>query len=278
MDSGYVVARRNLINALGALKVYEQSAVVVVGAQAVYLQAGDSVSTPFSPFTLDSDLAVDPRMLDVVPPIRETLERFGYTLRRRDPGLYWAPGSTDEQPKDGAKVDILVPEQFAVGKGRRDAGLPGDNERAARRTAGIEAALYDKDLLPIVDFRKPDHRVEAYVAGPAALIIAKARKIVDRGDERLKTKDASDVFLLLRAFERVELCRRFAALSAIEDIRRPFSEGIDAVREVFVNGTRGRQLFRDAVGDNPNRAELLEAFRFLAQDLDGALPVWAESR
>ena len=64
----------------------------------------------------------------------------------------------------------------------------------------------------------------------------------------------------------------------IEDIRRPFSEGIDAVREVFVNGTRGRQLFRDAVGDNPNRAELLEAFRFLAQDLDGALPVWAESR
>ncbi len=272
VNNGYVVARRNLIQALEALGGYRREAVVVVGAQAVYLQTQEIGITPFLPFTLDSDIAVDPRILESTPPIRETLEKHGYSHRVGQPGLYWAPGSSDEQPLDGAAVDILVPEEFASGSSRRDAGLPGDNQRAARRTPGLEAALYDKDLLQIEDLVDPNRILEAYVAGPAALLVAKAQKIVERGEDRLKAKDASDVFLLLRAFDIEELTRRFEALTGIEDIREPLARGIVAVREVFVDGARGRALFTEALGDDPDRLELLEAYGFLTQDLKGALP------
>lgn len=272
MNSGYLVARRNLIQALEALGDYTREAVVVVGAQAVYLQTHEIDVAPFLPFTLDSDIAVDPRILESTPPIRETLENHGYSHREGQPGLYWAPGSSDEQPLDGAAVDILVPEEFASGRGRRDAGLPGDNRGAARRTPGLEAALYDKDLLQIGDLADPSRILEAYVAGPAALLVAKAQKIVERGDDRLKAKDASDAFLLLRAFDVDELARRFAALSGIDDIRGPLARGIDAIREVFVDGARGRRLFAEALGDDLDRQELLDAYGFLTQDLKGALP------
>lgn len=276
MDDGYVVARRNLIQALEALRYYKREAVVVVGAQAVYLQARENAIAPFLPFTLDSDLAIDPRILETIPPIRETLEKYGYSHRNNQPGLYWAPGSSDEQPLDGAAVDILVPEEFAGGSGRRDGGLPGDNRRAARRTAGLEAALYDKDLLRIGDLVDPARTIEAYVGGPAALLIAKAQKIEDRGEERLKAKDASDVFLLLRSFDIDELKGRFEALSAIDEIYDPVRRGVAAIRAVFIESERGRRLFADAIGDDPDRRELLDAYGYLVQELKGALQVFVD--
>jgi hypothetical protein len=267
---GYAVARQNLVRVITALGGYRRDAIVIVGAQAVYLQTEERDS-PFLPFTLDSDLAVDPRILEATPPIQETLKASGYQHRDDQPGLYWAPGSSDEQPLDGAKVDILVPEEFAQGTGRRDAGLPGDNRGAARRTAGLEAALYDKDLRWIAELTEPERRVEAYVAGPAALIIAKAWKIADRGDERLKAKDASDVFSLLRAFESAELTERFAMLSTVTEITASFEHGVSTALDVFVNGSRGRQLFSEALRDDQNRDELLESYRYLAEDLGSVL-------
>lgn len=172
--NGYVVARENLIQALTTLGSYRRDAVVVVGAQAVYLRSREVTAAPFQPFTLDSDLAIDPRILETIPPIRQTLADAGYQHRRGDPGLYWAPGSSDDQPLDGAQVDILVPEEFAAGSGRRDAGIPGDNMRAARRVAGLEAALYDKDLMPIALVGATQGHLEAFVAGPAALIVGES--------------------------------------------------------------------------------------------------------
>jgi hypothetical protein len=271
---GYTVARQNLLHALHALEIYRRDAIVVVGAQAIYLQTHEADTSPFLPFTLDSDLAVDPRKLETVPPIRQTLIEHGYQHRADNPGLYWAPGSSDDRPLDGAAVDILVPEEFATGRGRRDARIPGDNERAARRVPGLEAALYDRDLMTIGGFGEEQRGIEAFVAGPAALIVAKAQKIADRGDERLKAKDASDVFLLLRAFDVHELGARFAALAAVEEIRVPLRQSVAAVREVFINGTKGRTLLAAAIGDDPGRAELLDAFRYLSLDLASAIDVF----
>lgn len=273
-SDGYDVARENLIRVLRTLRAYRRDSVVVVGAQAVYLRTHEITMTPFLPFTLDSDLAIDPRILETTPPIRQTLIDAGYQHRHGDPGLYWAPGSSDDQPLNGAQVDVLVPEEFATGKGRRDAGIPGNNRHAARRVDGLEATLYDRDLMAINMLDETEGGVEAFVAGPAALIIAKAVKIAERGGDRLKAKDASDVFLLLRSFDADELERRFTMLASIDEIHDSLRRGIAAVRDVLTDGSRGRELFAAALGDNTRRAELLDAYRSLTQELAAVIAVF----
>lgn len=269
----YILARRNLIQVLETLRYYTREAIVVVGAQAVYLRT-ERTALPFSPFTLDSDLVVDPRLLQVLPPIRETLATHGYTHRKGQPGLYWAPGANDERPSNGAQVDILVPEEFALGNGRRDANLPGENGGAARRTAGLEATLYDRDLCEIADLEQSHRVIEAYVAGPAALILAKAEKIAERssqGDPRLKVKDVTDVFRVLRGHERDDLERRFRSLAEVKDIAASFAHGIAAIRGVFVSGTLGQSLFVAGLPDNGDRGELLDSYGFLMEELGAIL-------
>ena len=54
------------------------------------------------------------------------------------------------------------------------------------------------------------------VAGPAALIVAKVHKIMDReGDgDRMSDKDAIDVYRLLRVVPTLDLTQRFRRLLA----------------------------------------------------------------
>lgn len=61
LDPLYVVARRALLDLLEAL-ADQPDAVVLVGAQAVYLHAGES-ELAVADFTLDADFALDPRLL-----------------------------------------------------------------------------------------------------------------------------------------------------------------------------------------------------------------------
>lgn len=50
VDAGYVIARNTLLDALAALAPYGREAVIVVGAQAVYLRC-EEVRAIGSPFT-----------------------------------------------------------------------------------------------------------------------------------------------------------------------------------------------------------------------------------
>ncbi len=59
---GYAIARRTLIHALRALAPLPEGSFVLVGAQAVYLRAPNGIAT-IAPFTLDGDLAADPRKI-----------------------------------------------------------------------------------------------------------------------------------------------------------------------------------------------------------------------
>ena len=74
IDPRYVAARRVLLDALEALEAQKQ-AVIVAGAQAVYLrtsEGGRGIATHttdgdlvigIAPFTTDGDLAIDPAVL-----------------------------------------------------------------------------------------------------------------------------------------------------------------------------------------------------------------------
>lgn len=73
MDELYVVARCVLIDALEALGPHRE-ALVVVGAQAIYLRAGEA-DLVVAPYTTDGDLALDPDLLAEIPPWRRRLWR-----------------------------------------------------------------------------------------------------------------------------------------------------------------------------------------------------------
>ena len=60
-DPVYVRARRVLLDALDALREH-RGAVLLVGAQAIYLHTGE-VDLAVAPYTSDADLALNPTVL-----------------------------------------------------------------------------------------------------------------------------------------------------------------------------------------------------------------------
>lgn len=182
VDPRYVAARRVLLDALLALAPHAD-ALVIAGAQAVYLHSGDG-DLAVAPFTTDADLAVDPEQLAADPLIEAAMTAAGFQLARYgghvEPGIW-----TTEVDVAGEQllvpVDLIVPEAAATGGGRRGAQLGVHGRRAARRATGLEAALVDHAPMTIVALEPEDGRtLSANVAGPAALLVAKAHKIHDR--------------------------------------------------------------------------------------------------
>jgi len=68
----YVEARRVLLDALTALSPH-LDALVLVGAQAVYLRTSGRIET-YQPFTTDADLVLDPGLLGPIPPLGQAME------------------------------------------------------------------------------------------------------------------------------------------------------------------------------------------------------------
>src|SRR5438132_12292739 len=89
----YVRARRVLLDALDALGPH-RSAVILVGAQAVYLNVGEARES-LSSFTVDADLALNPAIMPADPALQAALRDAGFALREQ-PGLWFAA--------DGAEV------------------------------------------------------------------------------------------------------------------------------------------------------------------------------
>jgi hypothetical protein len=80
LDQEYVRARRVLLDALAALSEH-RDAVILVGAQAIYLHTGDS-DLATAPYTTDGDLALDPGSLESSPLLDQILRSAGFTPSR----------------------------------------------------------------------------------------------------------------------------------------------------------------------------------------------------
>ena len=192
-----IQARRVLLDALAALEDH-RAALVLVGAQAIYLYTGEA-DVAIATQTKDGDLAVVPDHLAATPLLEVAMARAGF---RHDPhvdqpGVWLSP--------DGYPVELLVPAELHAGGGRRGARIPPHSNRAARVVPGLEAAAVDHQPREIRALDPADARVIAMqVASPAALVVAKLYKIGERHDQspgRLLDKDAHDLFRLLRAVE-----------------------------------------------------------------------------
>ena len=200
MNTLYAVARTVLLDALEALNE-QRDAVVLVGAQAIYLHTGDAdIAVPA--FTTDGDLVIEPARLKDEPRLVEAMERAQFAPDTQ-PGSWVATREVDSVLTT-IPVDLQVPEAVAGG-GRRAARL-GNGDRTGRRARSLEGALLDYDFRTLRALAPDDPRAfDIRVAGPSALLVAKAHKISDRNQEpqakRLGDKDGLDVVRLLRGVE-----------------------------------------------------------------------------
>lgn len=164
----YVAARRVLLDAYEALGTHRK-AVVLVGAQAIYLNVGEG-DLAVTPYTTDGDLAIEPRELDDEPELASTLRAAGFELTVR-PGTW---SMTEVQ------IDFMVPASLG-GPGRRAARLGVHGTEFARKATGLKAAVVEHVLVRVGALDDADTRTfDVRVAGVAALMVAKLHKIAER--------------------------------------------------------------------------------------------------
>jgi len=227
-----IKTRAALLDALDALQAHRDS-LVVIGAQAVYLRTS-SGSVALAETTKDSDLVVDPRELNDDPLLETALTDagFAYDLQANQPGAWLSP--------TGIPVDLMIPEQVAGGPGRRGGRIPPHSKQATRRARGLEAAVVDNSLMDIKSLDPTDQRnYNARVAGPAALLVAKAHKIGERLEtkpSRLDDKDAHDAYRIFVDVSTEELAAAFAMLREHEVSATATSEAVDYLRNLFAAG------------------------------------------
>lgn len=272
-----VRARSALLDVLDALGAHRDS-IVVIGAQAIYLRtAGAPVAVAEA--TKDSDIAIDPRTLGAVPLVEEVLQQSGFHLdpEKDQPGA-WLNA-------DGIPVDLMVPESLAGGGGMsaRGARIPPHDKRATRRARGLEAAVVDNGWMTVTALDAADRRQhDVRVAGPAALVVAKAHKIGERAadsPERLVDKDAHDIYRILVHTPTDSLAADFRRLladdlagavtaQAVEFIRENFAAGAEATGSIMAGRTE------EGIGE-PQTVALQTSI--LASDLVNALDGPSES-
>ncbi|USX49344.1 GSU2403 family nucleotidyltransferase fold protein [Lentzea sp. HUAS12] len=177
----YVQARAVLLDALEGLGAH-RDAVVLVGAQAVYLHAG-TADFATAPTTTDADLALIPEMLADEPAVVDAMRKAGF-VPGTQPGRWLGSGEI--------AVDLMAPEALCGGSSKhRSARLqpPHGDTMTARRTLGLEAAVVDNELRVISALDSTDSRsFDIKVAGPGALLVSKVIKVAERREapHRLK--------------------------------------------------------------------------------------------
>jgi hypothetical protein len=267
-DAEHLLVRTRgvLLDALFALQEHRE-AIIVIGAQAVFLRTG-GVDVALAETTKDSDVAIDPRILEDDPRLEAAMRAASFL-----PSETGQPGAWIS--RDGIPVDLMVPESLA-GAGTRGARIPPHDRRATRRARGLEAALVDFDEMEIKALEIEDRRlVIAKVAGPAALLVAKLHKIGERIDTptRLNDKDAHDVYRILRAVETKKLTFALVRLRNDAVSGKVTREAVVYLEKLFAKGPTATGAMmagraEDAVGDP---AQVSVAVSILAHDLLAAL-------
>jgi hypothetical protein len=248
-DPLYVAARSVLLDALHALGP-QRDAVIVVGAQAVYLRTGDA-DIAVSPYTTDADLVLAPNLLTDEPHIEELMRAARFSQEGQ-------PGSWIKRVAVGGRtvnipVDLMVPEGLAPPGGSRGARIEPHDKMAARKALGLEGAVIDNDLRDIAAIDTQDSRsFVVRVAGPAALMVAKLHKLNDRliagRVDRIADKDAADVYRIMQAVPVDEFMSRLSPL-LIDSRAEPVSTAaVGLLSELFgAPASRGVQMAVEAL-------------------------------
>jgi len=113
---------------------------------------------------------------------------------------------------------------------------------SARPVFGIEGALVDHAPMTIKALTPDDQRSrEISVAGPAALLVAKAHKLAERmgqPPQRRRPRDAHDVFRLLREVEPDVFAAGFARMRSSDLTAQVAAEGLRLFDDLFREADR----------------------------------------
>ncbi|OEJ22502.1 hypothetical protein [Streptomyces subrutilus] len=237
-DQLTVAARRVLLDGLVALSPHLE-ALTVVGAQAVYLRTPDAAIRN-SPFTSDGDLSIDPALLEDQPLLDASLREAGFRLKQEhQPGL-WEREETVGDQIVPVELDLLVPKQLSRKNGDRSAKVPPHGKMSARWIEGLEVAAVDRSPLSVGSLDPADDRsITVNVAGPAALLVAKAFKITDRlsqaekRPDRLTDKDAGDVLRIMMTARARQVSDTFAVLRDDPRVGGVAVDGLEKLRQLF---------------------------------------------
>ncbi len=176
-----------------------------------------------------------PRWAEAAP-LDQSLTKAGFWHQKKDSVGAWVTHRvTEHDPRTVVCVDFLVPTSISPGKGRRAARLRGHDPRLARKVAGLEGALVDRDRVTLGALTEEDQRsFDIKVAGPAALLVSKLIKIDDRCDTpRQNDKDALDVVRLLRGVATSDLAERMLHVANDERSSEVACRSIDLLRSLF---------------------------------------------
>ena len=259
----YIVARRTLLDALEALEGHRE-ALVLVGAQAIYLHTG-AAHFAVAEFTTDGDVAVDTRVLSSDPEIASAMRAAKFFLDERDGEQLvgvWASMREIGGVPAKVTVDLLVPDALGGG-GRRAARVAPHEKGSMLKVHGLEAALVDCSVMSIGALQETDTRsFSIKVAGPTALLISKTIKLservtaraLERGRaDRVKPKDALDVLRLLQAIPSGRLAEGFVGLLGDEVAGAVTSEALGQLPVLFgAADSRGSLLAAEAAAPEPS--------------------------
>ncbi|UDM05541.1 hypothetical protein [Streptomyces longhuiensis] len=251
-------ARTALLDALIALEDHRE-ALTIVGAQAVYLRTQNSTIRSAA-YTADGDISIDPQHLGDQPLIERAMQEAGFLLRENQSGLW------ERQQRIGDRdipieVDLLIPHQLAPQPNtRRRTELPPHDSWATKKVPGLEVAAVDRSLMAVGTLTPGDtRRIEAYVAGPASLLVAKSIKLDERirdaakRPDRLSNKDAGDVYRIMTTVPAPDVAQSFTILRNNPRVGDIALQGLELLRTLFgAAATPGTELAVAALaGDVP---------------------------
>ncbi|MFE5702802.1 hypothetical protein [Rhodococcus koreensis] len=232
-DNLLAEARSALLDALHALHEH-RDALIVIGAQAVYLRSGAAV-VALAESTKDSDLAVNPRDLRDDPHLEDAMTGAGFYLNTNGQPGAWVN-------RHGIPVDLMVPSALSnrTSPTGRSPRLPPHAKTAMRIATGLEGCIVDNTIMTITALDSNDHRAyDVRVAGTAALLVAKIHKIHERlgTPGRLQNKDAHDIYRMLVASEPDDLADTFRRLLADPISATTTEHALQWLPEMFGNAS-----------------------------------------
>jgi hypothetical protein len=200
---GVQQSRRLLIDTIRALSDFSDS-LTVIGAHAVHVWVQETLGAMPMQATRDADVAVNPVFVTPDPKLLHIMGSIGVEPALPDrPGVYGYTIENQLPLPERTTIDLIVPETYA-GPGRRAARIAGQSHAASRAT-GLELAVWDRHRRTLTAIDNPADTVGTWVAGPAALLVAKAHKVHERlaqlatRPDRLRPKDSGDIALLMMA-------------------------------------------------------------------------------
>jgi hypothetical protein len=260
-----------LIATIRALEAF-QDAITIVGAHAVHAWAQEAWGNFEMQATRDADVVLNPVFVTAEPKLLEVMASIRMTPALIDrPGIYGYADESTLPLGERSTVDLIVPEAYA-GAGRRAGRIVGQKNATGRAT-GLELAIWDRHPQQVTAIDDTSDQVNAWVAGPAALLVAKAHKVHERAAQaatrphRLRAKDSGDVALLMM-------------VSRPDDVARVMAERSDEHPEIALVVARGAQWLIEMYGDPSSvmRRHAADALagRFDDEQVHASVEAWLE--